>query len=282
MLHLESLEDRVVPSIGPVTPWHFAPADNFARGSYNAPGDPGSAGFNLVAIYDPSQLAKIPPGYKAIVDMGPMTHGVDAHFLQSIQPYIGDPRVFAFYLVDEPNPTVVSPAALKAEADWIHANDPGAKAFMVMGPGPLFLTYTPANTDMDLVGLDPYPIRSWGINYWYIPEAVLAAEMVGWSNSQIVPVYQSFGGAGSFDLPTAAEEQMIIALWGMVTPTPAFDYAYSWGDWGATGMVDDPALQAVLQDHNAHATNLLAWLESMEAMVIQRMEAVGHVGVGTP
>ena len=265
-LTVEQLEERDCPSIvdlllafAPSTALHFSPADNFAHGSYTAPGDPGNVGFNLVAVYSPQQLALVPNGYKAIVDMGPMTNGVDQHFLDSIRPYVGNPKVFGFYLVDEPNPMTVSPANLKAEADWVHANDPGAKAFFVMGAGPIFSVFTPQNTDMDYVGLDPYPIRSWGVNYEYIPLAVFSAELLGWSPSQIVPVYQAFG-IGDFVFPSAAQEAVSMAIWGILDPHPAFDYAYSWGEWGAKSIVDSPALQAIFSEHNSHPPTIFSAL----------------------
>jgi len=184
-----------------------------------------------------------------------MTNGVDSNFLNAIRPYIGNPKVYGFYLADEPNPAVVPRANLKAESDWIHANDPGTKTFMVMGAGPFlpfFPSYTPQNTDIDLIGLDPYPIRTWGVDYEYIPLAVITAEWLGWSPDQIVPVYQKFGNMGSFAAPTAEQEQMILAIWGMLTPNPAFDYAYSWGDWSGMSLVDRPDLQAVFMVHNTN------------------------------
>lgn len=292
-LQLERLEDRTMPSVldsllsalAPITALHYTPADNFQNGSYNAPGDPGSAGFNLVAVYSPQQLALVPAGDKALVDMGSMTNGVDANFLNAIKPYLGNPKVYGFYLADEPNPAVVPASNLKAESDWVHANDPGAKTFFVIGPGPLFQSFTPASTDMDLVGLDPYPIRTWGVNYGYIPEAVFAAELIGWSNSQIVPVYQTFGGKGSFVLPTAQQEQIAMAIWGALTPHPAFDYAYSWGDWSGTSLVDRPDLQVVFYDHNTDPPlNPIALsqygLERLESDVFSRLAQVqpGFVG----
>jgi hypothetical protein len=205
-------------------------------------------GFNLVEVGSPSELALVPPGDKALVDVG-MTGGVTPAFINTIKPYIGNPKVFGFYIADEPNPALVPASNLKAESDWIHANDPGAKTFIVLGPGPFF-GYRPADIDVDLVGLDPYPIRTWGVDYSYIPEAVMAAESLGWSQAQIVPVYQAFGDAGSFVAPTLEQEEMILAIWGMLTPHPAFDYAYSWGEWGATSLVDLPDLQALFKAHN--------------------------------
>jgi hypothetical protein len=218
-----------------------------------APGDPGSAGFNLVDVYTPDQLNSVPAGYKALVNvqymLGNNPNGADSTFINFIKPFIGNPKVYGFYLADEPNPAVVPASNLKAESDWIHANFPGAKTFIVLYNN--YQGYTPSNTDIDLVGLDPYPIRTWGVDYSYIPAAVIATERLGWSRDQIVPVYQAFGDARtSFVAPTAEQEQMILAIWGILTPNPAFDYAYSWWALG-----DRPDLQAVFTVQNSNNSN---------------------------
>jgi hypothetical protein len=250
---LERLEDRLAPSVGPVTPWHYANGGNFAFGSYNAPGDPGSVGFNLVDINSPDTLSHIPAGCKALVMVG-KTNGVDADFINTIRPYLGNPKVFGFYLADEPNPATVPASNLMAESDWIHAHFPGAKTFMVLSTP--YQGYTPSNTHIDLVGLDPYPIRTGGVNYNYIPEAVNAATAQGWSQGQILPVYQAFGGTGSFAVPTAEQERQILAIWANLTPNPAFDYAFSWGAaWGSQSLASLPDLQSVFLDHNTNATS---------------------------
>src|SRR5207342_2877373 len=112
-----------------------------------------------------------------------------------------------------------------------------------------------ANTHIDLFGLDPYPIRPQfanGANYNVIPLAVSAAEAAGISLSQIVPVYQAFGDGVSYTLPTASQEQQILATWGSVVPTPAFDFAYSWGSQnGSMSLSGSPALQQVFAVHDA-------------------------------
>src|SRR5262249_45143076 len=138
---VEPLEPRDVPSA-----LHYAWADNLA---------PASMGFNLIDVFSPGDMAYLPPGDKAIVWVG-QTNGVDPNFIKTITPYLDDPRVYAFYVCDEPNPLVVPASNLQQEADWIHEHTT-AKAFMVLGALPLFSPYTPATTHMDLVGLDPYP-----------------------------------------------------------------------------------------------------------------------------
>jgi len=92
-----------------------------------------------------------------------------------------------------------------AESKWIHAHLPGAKTFIVMmnlgtPTKPTYAnTYNPANTDIDLFGLDPYPVRpqfTGGVDYSVIDAGVSAAKAEGIPVSKIVPVYQAFGGGG--------------------------------------------------------------------------------------
>ena len=189
-----------------------------------------------------------------------MTGGVTASFEAAVEPFIGSSQVYGFYLADEPSPSAATAANLKAESDWIHANDPGAKTFIVEENSSGNLTpqyyYTPANTDIDLFGLDPYPVQTNVPNNYdlnIIPLAVQSAESIGIPQQDLVPVYQAFGGGSyaSYILPTAAQEQAILSEWGSVLPNPAFDYAYSWGSQdGDTALSQDPALQQVFAAHN--------------------------------
>ena len=115
---------------------------------------------------------------------------------------------------------------------------------------PTFI-YSPANTSIDLFGLDPYPSNinvpnNYDLNI--IPAAVSAAETAGVPLADIVPVYQTFGGGGyaSWIVPTPAQEQQILSTWGASVPSPAFDYAYSWGVQSSdTALSTDPGLQTV-------------------------------------
>jgi hypothetical protein len=56
--------------------------------------------------------------------------GSDSHGHQ-IHPFLGSSQVWGFYLMDEPRPSSCPAVNLKAESDWIHANDPGAKTFII-------------------------------------------------------------------------------------------------------------------------------------------------------
>lgn len=245
---------------------HYASGNNIdARGTFT----PAQAGFNLADVFSVNQLGTLPADTKGLVWLN-QGDGVTQSFIDAAQPYIGNPKVYGFFLKDEPDSTgqwgpLVPAANLKAESDWIHANIPGAKTFITMmnvGPSnsPSFdNTYTPENTHIDLFGLDPYPVRSESaVDYSVIDRTVAAANAAGIPSAQIVPVFQAFGGGdwvndmgGKYVVPTAAQEQQMLDRWAALVPNPAFDYAYAWGSQnGDTALEDSPALKEIFLRHN--------------------------------
>ncbi|MBN9221307.1 MAG: calcium-binding protein [Mesorhizobium sp.] len=229
-----------------------------------------TAGFNLVDVSSVDELNALPAGTKGLVWLDE-ANGANSSFIQKVTPFIGNPKVFGFFLVDEPDPTgkwgtYATAANLKAESDWIHTNVPGAKTFITMmnmgsSANPDFSnTYNPANTHIDYYGLDPYPVRTGTstVDYNMIDRTVAAAVASGIPVSQIVPVYQTFGGGsfttdtgGKYVLPSVAQEQTMLDHWSKLVPSPAFDYAYAWGSQqGDTALGNSPALQALFLQHN--------------------------------
>jgi hypothetical protein len=245
---------------GPRTSLHYA-----AGWSGDSPGS--TLGFNLADLSSAGAASALPAGLQALIYLG-TCKGADAAFVSTVQPFTGNSRVYGFYLMDEPDPTgmyappACSAANLKAESDWIHTNVPGKKTFIIMmnlgtDSAPSYdASYNPANTGIDLYGLDPYPCRpaNPGCDYAEIAASVAAAKRWGIPEVAIVPVYQAFGGGGyaSWTLPTAGEEQTILTAWASVTPMPAFDYVYAWGSQqGDTAVSQTPSLQSVFAAHNA-------------------------------
>ena len=227
-------------------------------------------GFNLVDLQYASSVNALPEGSKALIWLNEGS-GVTASFINKVTPLIGNSKVYAFYLTDEPDPTgkyhtQVSAANLKAESDWIHAHFPGAKTFitlMNMGSfeNPNYTnTYNPANTGIDFYGINPYPVRSTVVDFNFIDRSVTAALAAGIPLSSIVPVYQTFGGGGwatntggSYVMPTTAQMQTMIDHWEKLVPSPAFDMAYKWSSQnGETSLGNTSSMQAFFRDLNAH------------------------------
>lgn len=248
--------------------FHFAPNGNFhSDGSYL----PRKVGFNLADVNSVGEINALPAGAKGLVWLG-QCGGVDADFLKTVRPYLGNPNLFGFYLMDDPDPVGRHARAcpadnLKAEADWVHANAPGAKTFiLIMNEGsskaPSFAgSYIPASSHVDLFGFAPYPCRTetGHCDVDMIDRYVAAAVAAGIPRPAIVPVYQAFGGGdwaddqgGRYLLPTVGQEQEMMARWRTLVPEAEFDYVYSWGtqhgDEALNSAVD---LQRVFEQHNS-------------------------------
>lgn len=258
------------PARPPGAPWpttslHYASNDNFnGSGRYL----PGADGFNLADINGPAAKAELdglPKGVRGLVWLGDCG-GVTAAFQSAAGAFAGDSKLYGFYVMDEPTPSTCPPQNLLAENNWIHAHVPGAKTFAILenlgsAAQPRFTgSYTPRDSGLDLIGLDPYPVRSELSNpdYAEIVRYVRLAEAIGWPKSSIVPVYQAFGGGnypddnnGYWVLPTVNQERQILTTWTAVIPHPQFDYAYSWGSQkGDTGLGQSHALRAVFAEKN--------------------------------
>lgn len=168
-------------------------------------------GFNMADVGDVASLNALPRNMKGLIWLG-IKGGATIEFQNKVKPFIGNAKVFGFYLWDEPDPTgrygeLITPGSLKEQSDWIHQNVPGAKTFIVlmnMGPSnarPDYMnTYNPANTGIDLYGLDPYPFRTDAAasDMSDVDAAVAAAVHAGIPAGKVVPVFQAFGG-GTFN-----------------------------------------------------------------------------------
>jgi hypothetical protein len=251
----------------PETTLHHAPNRNFdLKGKYV----PAAFGFNLADVSSAAQLNSLPDGVKALVWVGQCA-GVNSTFIKTIEPYLDDPRVFGFFLMDDPDPTgriypLCTADNLRAEADWIRANAPGAVTLIVLmklssSKAPSFInTYNPANSHVDLYGIDPYPCRTelTACDYDMIDRYVAAAEKWGIPRERMVPVYQAFGGGGwmtdgggKYVLPTAPQMRDMLTRWGTLIPRPVFDFAYSWGSQrGDAALENAPELQALFSARN--------------------------------
>ncbi|RWB58175.1 MAG: calcium-binding protein [Mesorhizobium sp.] len=238
--------------------------------------DVAAAGFNLVDVQYLSQVDALPDGMKALVYLN-AHDGVTQSFIDQVTPFLNNPKVFGFYLTDEPDPTgrwgtYATAADLKAESDWIHSHFPGAKTFITMMnmgsiADPSFAnTYNPENTGIDYYGVGAYAITSKTASnpdYNMIDRMVAAAVASGIPADRIIPEYQAFGGGnwvsengGSFVVPTADQEKIMMDHWAKLVPSPAFDFTYAWGSQnGDTALGNSPELQAFFLQHNTSSTS---------------------------
>lgn len=246
---------------------HFAPNGNFdAKGVFL----PAKAGFDIADVSTRGQLDRLPAGVKGLVWIG-QCNGVNVKFEDAVRAVIGHPKLFGFYLVDDPDPMglwhpLCRAADLRAESDWIHQHRPEAITFVVLmnlGPAaaPSFSPdYAPESTHIDLFGLAPYPCRpEWPqCDYAMIDRFITAIVKSGISLGRVVPIYQAFGGGtwradsgGGYRLPSSAEMEAMLERWNRFVPTPVFDFAYSWGvQRSDDSLVGSIELQAVFARHN--------------------------------
>lgn len=239
-------------------------------------------GYNLVDMgADRETVDALPAGVRALVWLGSLdnTDCVPRYswteFTRAVDRMAGDPKVFGYYLSDEPHPDVCPSAAsdIRARADYIHAHDPGRPAFIVvLSPssrcptdhGCEYDQLRPAVTHVDLVGVDMFPCHvGAACAVSEIDERVGLAVSNGIPRSAIVPVFQAFGQActGSsayYRLPTTSEMRAMLARWRSLVPHPVFDFTYTWRSGGsacpaldaANGAGGNADLQSVLRAHN--------------------------------
>ena len=115
----------------PSTNLHYTSNGNFSGSTYA----PGWDRFNLADVSSVGMVNSLPSGVKGLVYIGQCS-GVTPSFTNVVQPFLGNARVFGFYLMDEPDPTgrysaLCPPANLKAESDYIHYFFGSAKTFII-------------------------------------------------------------------------------------------------------------------------------------------------------
>lgn len=251
----------------PMATRHYAPNRNFDAAGQFAPGE---FGFNMSDVMNRRELVRLPDGVLGLVWVG-QCDGADEKFIATLTPFLHHPKVFGFYLMDDPDPRWwrghhCSAEHLKDEADWIRTHAPNTKTFiMLMNMGssrvPTFAgSYNPGNTHVDLFGLAPYPCRTEAgkCDYKMIDRFVEAAVAAGIPVDRIVPAFQTFGGGtwtddegGQYAVPTAHDETEILARWATLIEKPVFDYAYSWGSQRSdTALENSAVLRSILADHN--------------------------------
>lgn len=210
----------------------------------------------------PSTVNALPDGVQAMVWLGQKCPTpIDATFRAKVDALAGNPKVFGYYLSDEPHIADCpgGPAALATRADYIRAVHPAARTFIVLSRQADMRPFAPAKTHVDLIGLDPYPCSVSN------PQCDLdkIGQRVGWATSAgipvaaIVPTFQAFGqeklASPYYLLPTADQMQAMLAEWREHIPHPVLDYTYGWGNQSSSNptLTDSPALQQVMADHIA-------------------------------
>lgn len=228
---------------------------NNLHGAYSAV----QLGYNLLDTgSSKSTIDALPAGTQSLVWLGQKCPtAADATFKATVDSLKSDPKVFGYYLSDEPHVSSCAggTAGLASRADYIKRATGGSQAsFIVLSLPADYAAFRPSKSHVDLVGLDPYPCSTANPTcpLSKIDEKVAAAESAGISQARIVPVYQAFGqentAAHYYNMPTAAQLSAMLKEWKRLIPSPVFDYTYTWGHQSVADptLVDVPTDQQVL------------------------------------
>lgn len=232
-------------------------------------------GYDLVDVKpDASAIAGVPAGMQALLWVGNFTCGDfeldwDA-FQRAVQQFGHDPRVYGWYLSDEPNTGDCPKVAdeIRRRAAYIKQNAPGQISFISLTDWPM-KPLAPKRVGVDLVGLDPYPCKGSSearerCDIGAIDRMVRMADAAGVPRTRIAPVLQTFGqsctkGDKQYWLPTQAQFRSILARWDRLAPRPPLEISYSWGRqdrWACPTLADatggaHPDLQTLMRARNA-------------------------------
>jgi hypothetical protein len=239
-------------------------------------------GYNLFDMGpDKAQIDALGPGQWALVWLGNLdntdcTPGYTwATFTAAVDQLVSDPKVYGYYISDEPHPRICPDAVthIRERADYVHAHTKVQKVFIVVldasrecgtALGCEYAAMRPSATHVDLIGVDPFPCGPSFCASNRINDEVHRAESAGIPASAIVPVFQVFGQncttrqAKFYSLPTVAELTDMLSRWAAVIPHPAFDFSYTWRSKGpacpgldrANGSHGYADLQSIMRTHN--------------------------------
>ena len=245
------------PALGDTTEHHFI----VNRDGSNAPQRLGFNVFDTGASR--ADIRAIPEGVVALVWLGEKCPTpADAAFRRTVDRLSNHPKVFGYYLSDEPHVADCpnGPRALASRARYVRRASNGRQhSLIVLSDREDYRPFRPAVTRVSMVGLDPYPcsVAHPRCKLAKINEAVNGALRGGIPLSAIVPVYQAFGQAGTdspyYQLPRPRQLKSILRRWRELVPRPPMDYTYGWGHQGSSNptLVDSPRLQQVLSRYFA-------------------------------
>jgi hypothetical protein len=250
------------------------------KGSYSAAR---AAGFNVFDVAGSqnnpagvkTKLNALPAGSKAMIWVGNLDNSSStpgftlAQFKAQVNALKSDPRVYGYFIADEPHPGKFPLAAahVRERADYLRATAPAQKSFIVVLDGTSacggtlgceYAALAPSKTHVDLVGIDSYPCHlGAACDYSKITQRVNVAAKMGIPKSQMVPVYQAFGQEGKasgayYRTPTASELSKMLSTWTAALPNAVLDYAYTWGTQTTApqALVNHPALVSVVKGYN--------------------------------
>lgn len=226
---------------------------------------PRSVGFNVFDTgASTEQVDALPSGVQAMVWLGQKCPTpADASFRDTVQRLARNPKVFGYYLSDEPHVADCpgGPKALASRAAFVRDASGGRqRSFIVLSETPDYKAFRPAVTGVSMIGIDAYPCSDANpdCNPAKIDEKVGLALSNGIPRGRIVPVFQAFGqrltqGDRYYRQPTARQMRPLLARWARLVPSPPMDYTYGWGHQASANptLVDSLQLRRLLRGYFA-------------------------------
>jgi len=256
MLALLGLAEAVGGTLGSAPPYRFM---------YSSDSDPAtvaSDGWNLIDTGSQWTADRTPAGTQGLVWVGDYDNSTcswqvsDTSLSATVSAAKGDPKVFGYFISDEPNPYACpnAPAQHKARTQLIHSLD--AKPVVVVLDSNGFsgratqdaLDQLPLwKGTADVFGLDPYPCYQGGAcDYSWIDRTISAADAAGLNYWGVVQAFND----SSWRWPTASELSHMLSQWAGSKQSGYMVFAWT---WAGNSLTSQPALLDVFKQFNAGA-----------------------------
>jgi len=221
-------------------------------------------GWNLIDVGSKAAADVLPRGTRGLVWVGDYDNSScsweisDSTVTSEVQRMVGDPKIFGYFISDEPNPYACpnAPAHHKARSDLIHSIDPtkptvivlDSNGFTSMGSQDAIDQIPLWKGTASYIGLDPYVCYSWSstCDYARIDANIAAANR---AHIRYWGVVQAFDD-GSWRWPTAAEARRMLRQWSRSRESGYMTFAWR---WAGQSLVTRPGLLAVLRRFNRGA-----------------------------
>ena len=219
-----------------------------------------SYGWNLIDVGSQWSADQLPVGEKGLVWVGDYDNSTctweetDSTVTSQVKAALDDPKVFGYFISDEPNPYGCpnAPTQHKGRSELIHSIDATKPTVIVLDSNGFSGLFTQDALNQmplwkgtaDYIGLDPYPCRQGSpCDFSWIDKTIQAANAAGlnyWG------VLQAFNDS-SWRWPTPSELAHMANQWAASNETGSMVFAWTWDGYN---LIDHPDLLAVLQAFN--------------------------------
>lgn len=206
-------------------------------------------GFNVLDV-SPGSLDELPAGTRAMVWLGDLRDGCswdmgDDEVSAFVEAHRGDPRIFAYFIADEPDDVSCTEAAatVRARTDLIHGIDPAARTYAIITEPPTFAQFSAA---VDIPAIDPYPCRQGAACDLGQIASYVDTLKAGLGDKPWFAVIQAFSSP-PWRWPTATEGRDLITAWCAAEPSGFTTFAW---DYDGNSLSSQPELLAEIEKLN--------------------------------